>query len=43
MYPNNPRINDQAVDKIAAMIDEFGFRVPMIVKSDGELIDGHLR
>ena len=42
-YPNNPRINDHAVDQIAAMIKEFGFRVPMIVKSDGLIVDGHLR
>ena len=42
-YANNPRINDDAVDQVAAMIHEFGFRVPMLVKSDGSLIDGHLR
>lgn len=42
-YPNNPRINDHAVSQMAATIKEFGFRVPMIVRSDGELIDGHLR
>ena len=42
-YPNNPRINDHAVDQMAAMIKEFGFRVPVIAKSNGDLIDGHLR
>lgn len=42
-YARNPRKNDHAVDKAAAAIKEFGFRVPLIVKSDGVLIDGHLR
>jgi ParB-like chromosome segregation protein Spo0J len=42
-YGHNPRINDHAVEKIAAAISEFGFRVPVLVKSDGLVIDGHLR
>lgn len=43
-YGNNPRVHDiDMVEKIAAAIQEFGFRVPVIAKSDGTLIDGHLR
>ena len=42
-YARNPRRNDHAVDKTAAAIREFGFRVPIIAKSDGTVIDGHLR
>src|SRR5574344_1948531 len=42
-YARNPRKNDHAVDKIAAAIREFGFRVPVLAKSDGSLVDGHLR
>lgn len=42
-YINNPRKNDHAVDKVAAAIHEFGFRCPVIAKSDGTLVDGHLR
>lgn len=42
-YARNPRKNDHAVDQVAAAIKEFGFRVPMLVKSDGSLVDGHLR
>lgn len=42
-YARNPRKNDHAVDKIAAAIHEFGFRVPMLAKSDGLVVDGHLR
>lgn len=42
-YANNPRINDPAVDKVVSAINEFGFRVPVVAKSDGSLVDGHLR
>jgi ParB-like chromosome segregation protein Spo0J len=42
-YARNPRKNDHAVDQIAAAIREFGFRVPLLAKSDGTLVDGHLR
>lgn len=42
-YAGNPRKNDHAVDKAAAIIKRFGFRVPVLVKSDFSVIDGHLR
>lgn len=42
-YARNPRKNDQAVDKAASWIKEFGFRVPILAKSDGTIVDGHLR
>lgn len=42
-YASNPRENDHAVDKTAAAIHEFGFRVPVVAKSDGLIVDGHLR
>jgi ParB-like chromosome segregation protein Spo0J len=42
-YENNPRKNDHAVDQIAQAIDYYGFRIPVVVKSDGTVIDGHLR
>lgn len=42
-YVNNPRHNEDAVDGVAASIREFGFKVPMIVKTDGEIITGHTR
>ena len=29
-YENNPRINDAAVDAVAASIQEFGFRQPIV-------------
>ncbi len=42
-YARNPRKNDHAVDQMAAVIQEFGFRIPCIAQSDGRLVDGHLR
>jgi ParB-like chromosome segregation protein Spo0J len=42
-YFRNPRKNDQGVDRMAASIREFGFKVPVLARSDGEVVDGHLR
>jgi ParB-like chromosome segregation protein Spo0J len=42
-YARNPRKNDHAIDQMVASISEFGFKIPVLAKSDGSLIDGHLR
>ena len=42
-YERNPRINDQAVDAVAASMAEFGFRQPIVVDEDGVIIVGHTR
>src|SRR5450631_4054040 len=42
-YARNPRKNDAAVDRMCASIREFGFKIPMLARSDGEVVDGHLR
>jgi DNA modification methylase len=42
-YPRNPRKNDAAVERMCASIREFGFKIPCLVRSDGEVVDGHLR
>lgn len=42
-YARNPRKNDEAAQKLAGVIAEFGFTVPVIVRSNGEVIDGHAR
>ena len=42
-YARNPRKNDQAVDRMCAAIREFGFRIPVVARSDGTVVDGHLR
>src|SRR5437763_10961289 len=42
-YARNPRKNDAAVERMCSSIHEFGFKIPCLVRSDGEVIDGHLR
>jgi len=42
-YGRNPRKNDAAVDRMCGSIREFGFKVPVLARSDGEVVDGHLR
>jgi len=42
-YARNPRKNDDQVDRMVESIKEFGFRIPVVAKSDGLVVDGHLR
>lgn len=42
-YAKNPRDNEPHVGRMVAAITEFGFRIPVVAKSDGTIIDGHLR
>ena len=42
-YPNNPRHNDHAVDAVAAFIQAFGFRQPIVVDEDSVIIVGATR
>src|SRR6202142_4336696 len=42
-YARNPRKNDAAVDRMCASIREFGFKVPVLARSGGTVVDGHLR
>lgn len=42
-YKRNPRKNDQAVDAVAQSIREFGFKVPIVIDSDNEIVAGHTR
>jgi DNA modification methylase len=42
-YFRNPRKNDHAVDRMVSSIREFGFKVPVLARSSGDVIDGHLR
>jgi DNA modification methylase len=42
-YSNNPRVNDHAVEAVAASIREFGFRQPIVVDTHGVIIVGHAR
>lgn len=42
-YENNPRKNDEAVDKVALSISAFGFKVPIVVDSNNVVVTGHTR
>ena len=42
-YENNPRINDDAVDAVAASIQEFGWKQPIVVDEQNVIIAGHTR
>lgn len=41
--PANPRINDAAVDPVAASLRRFGWRQPVVAKRSGEVIAGNTR
>ena len=42
-YKNNPRNNDEAVEYVANSIKEFGFKVPIVVDKNNEIVTGHTR
>ena len=42
-YKRNPRKNKQAIDPVAASIKEYGFRSPIQITENGEIINGHTR
>lgn len=42
-YEKNPRRNDDAVDKVAQSIREYGFQQPLVLDKDGVIIVGHTR
>lgn len=42
-YINNPRDNENAIDKVASSIQEFGFKVPIVVDKNNVVINGHTR
>ncbi len=42
-YDKNPRLNDDAVDSVVNSIEQFGFRQPIVVDTDGIIIVGHTR
>ena len=42
-YEKNPRRNDEAVEYVANPIQEFGFKVPIIIDKKGTIVAGHTR
>ena len=42
-YEKNPRLNDDAVKYVAESISQFGFRVPIVIDNDNNIVCGHTR
>lgn len=42
-YINNPRHNENAVDAVASSIKNFGFKVPIVIDGENEVVTGHTR
>src|SRR5256714_15333328 len=42
-YENNPRVNDEGIDAVAASIRAWGFRQPLVVDESDVIIVGHTR
>ena len=42
-YARNPRKNDGVVDRMCSNIREFGFKIPVLARTEGEGVDGHRR
>lgn len=42
-YEKNPRLNKEAVKYVAESIEQFGFKVPIIIDKQGVIIAGHTR
>lgn len=42
-YKNNPRINNEAVKYVTESIKEFGFKVPIVIDKNNEIVTGHTR
>lgn len=42
-YKNNPRINDDAVEAVKNSIQDFGFRNPILIDKNNEIVAGHTR
>lgn len=42
-YEKNPRKNDEAVKFVKASIEQFGFKVPIVIDKDGIIVAGHTR
>lgn len=42
-YENNPRKNNNAVEAVAASIQQYGFLVPLVITDGREIVTGHTR
>lgn len=42
-YEKNPRQNERAADAVAKSIEQFGFKVPIVIDADNVIVCGHTR
>ncbi len=42
-YENNPRNNDNAVAAVAASLEKFGWKQPIVIDAEGVIVCGHTR
>lgn len=42
-YANNPRNNENAINKVANSIKDFGFKVPILIDKNNIIVCGHTR
>lgn len=42
-YNNNPRINDEAAERVAESIQSFGWQQPIVIDKDSVIVCGHTR
>lgn len=42
-YENNPRFNENAIEYVANSIEEFGFKVPIVIDKNNVIVCGHTR
>jgi len=42
-YSRSLRKNAHAVDRMAEAIEAFGFKIPILIRGNGEVVDGELR
>jgi DNA modification methylase len=42
-YGRNLRKNERVVARMCGVIEKFGFKCPVLARSNGEVVDGHLR
>lgn len=43
LNPDNPRLNEGAVDAVAESINAFGFKVPIVINAEGKILAGNTR
>lgn len=42
-YDNNPRMNDGGVEPVAKSIEQYGFKIPIVIDKDNVVVCGHTR